>query len=185
MRVHSLKGVGAAQTRFDISRARGLTRFVGRDTDMETLEGALQQARAGNGQVVGVVAEAGTGKSRLCFEFVERLRAQGMNVLEGRAVAHGKNVPYLPMLQVFRAYYGIEEEDDDRTVREKIAGRMLLLDEGFREVLPILFEFFGVPDPSARSPACRPMRSSDSCSQHCGGSFRDRIRRPARAVSWS
>jgi adenylate cyclase len=60
------------------------------------------------------------------------------------------------MLQVFRAYYGITEQDDDRTVREKIAGRMLLLDEGFREALPVLFEFFGVPDPERPVPRMDP-----------------------------
>ena len=99
--VHRLVGPGTAHTRFDVARARGLTRFVGRDTDMATLEAALAQAQAGIGQVVGVVAEAGTGKSRLCYEFVARCRAQGMRVNEGRAVAHGKNIPYLPMLEVF------------------------------------------------------------------------------------
>ena len=72
VRVHRLVGVGAAHSRFDISRARGLTRFVGRDADMATLEAALAESQAGNGQVVGIVAEAGTGKSRLSFEFVER-----------------------------------------------------------------------------------------------------------------
>jgi len=147
--VHRLVGVGTASSRFDISRARGLTRFVGRDADMATLENALEQAQAGNGQVVGVVAEAGTGKSRLCFEFIERCRARGLTVNQGTGLAHGKNLPYLPMLQIFRGYYGIQEADDDRTVREKIAGRMLLLDEDFRDVLPVLFEFFGAPDPEA------------------------------------
>ncbi|MFQ5698722.1 MAG: AAA family ATPase [Myxococcota bacterium] len=112
--VHRLVDPGPAKTRFDISRARGLTRFVGRDADMATLEVALEQARAGTGQVVGVVAEAGTGKSRLCYEFAEHCRARGMTVDVGQAVAHGRNIPYLPMLQVFRAYYGIEERDDDR-----------------------------------------------------------------------
>ncbi len=154
--VHRLVSAGAARTRFDVSRSRGLTRFVGRDADMATLEAALEQAQAGHGQVVGVVAEAGTGKSRLCFEFAERCRARGITVNEGHAVAHGKNIPYLPMLQVFRGYYGITEQDDDRTVREKIAGRMLLLDEGFREVLPVLFEFFGVPDPDRPLPRMDP-----------------------------
>jgi len=156
VQVHRLVGAGTARTRFDISRSRGLTRFVGRDADMATLEAALEQAQAGNGQVVGVVAEAGTGKSRLCFEFAERCRARGMSVNIGHAVAHGKNIPYLPMLQVFRGYYGITEQDDDRTVREKIAGRMLLLDEAFREVLPVLFEFFGVPDPDRPAPRMDP-----------------------------
>ncbi len=154
--VHRLVGLGSAHTRFDISRARGLTRFVGRDPDMQMLEDALAQAQAGNGQVVGVVAEAGTGKSRLCFEFVERCRARGSRVNEGHAVAHGANVPYLPMLEAFRDYYGIEDGDSDRIAREKIAGRMLLMDDGFRDVLPVMFEFFGVPDPDRPVPLLDP-----------------------------
>jgi len=155
-RVHRLIGAGTARTRFDVSRSRGLTRFVGRDADMATLEAALEEAQAGHGQVVGVVAEAGTGKSRLCFEFAQRCRARGMTVNEGHAIAHGRNIPYFPMLQVFRGYYGITDQDDDRTVREKIAGRMLLLDEAFRDVLPVLFEFFGVPDPERPVPRMDP-----------------------------
>jgi len=154
--VFVLRGLGTVRTRFEASRARGLTRFVGRDDDMRTLEAALAQAQSGHGQVVGVVAEAGTGKSRLCFEFAERCRARGLAVNIGQAVAHGKNLPLLPMLQVFRAYHGISERDDDRTVREKIAGRLLLLDEGFREVLPVIFDFFGVPDPERPVPRMDP-----------------------------
>ena len=154
--VHRLVGIGTATSRFDISRARGLTRFVGRDSDMAILDRALEQAKAGHGQVVGIVAEAGTGKSRLSFEFVERCRATGMTVNQGTGLAHGKNLPYLPMLQVFRGYYGIEERDDDRMIREKIAGRMLLLDEGFREVLPVLFEFFSAPDLEHPAPRMDP-----------------------------
>ena len=146
VRVSELTGAGALRTRFDVSRSRGLTRFVGRDFDMKTLEDALEASLAGHGQVIGVVAEAGTGKSRLCFEFLERARARGIRVTEGRAVAHGKNIPFLPLLQSFRDYFGIEERDEKRTVREKIAGRLLLLDETFREALPIVFDLFGAPD---------------------------------------
>jgi class 3 adenylate cyclase len=156
VRVHRLLGPGRARTRFDVSRARGLTRFVGRDADMRMLEDALAQAQAGTGQVVGVVAEAGTGKSRLCHELAERCRARGITVNFGRALAHGKHIPYLPMLEVFRAYYRIADGDDDRTAREKIAGRLLLLDEGLREALPVVFEFFGVPDPTRPVPPMDP-----------------------------
>ncbi|GIW42400.1 MAG: hypothetical protein KatS3mg076_2977 [Candidatus Binatia bacterium] len=155
-RVFVLRGVGAVRTRFDASRARGLTRFVGRENDLRTLEDALARAQGGHGQVVGIVAEAGAGKSRLCFEFAERCRARGFVVLEGQGLAHGKHLPLLPMLQVFRAYYRIDESDDDRTVREKIAGRMLLLDEKFREALPVLFDFFGVPDAERPAPRMDP-----------------------------
>ncbi len=151
-RVHQLTGVGAVRTRFDASRARGLTRFVGRDADMTTLEAAFTQSVAGNGQVVGVVAPAGTGKSRLCFEFLERCRARGVPVIEGHALSHGKNIPFLPMLEIFRDYYGIAPHDEPRVVREKIAGRLLLLDESFRDALPVVFENFGVADPSRPMP---------------------------------
>jgi class 3 adenylate cyclase len=156
LRVYRLVGSGSATTRLDISRARGLTRFVGRETDLATLENALEQAQNGHGQVVGVVAAAGTGKSRLCHEFAQRCRARGLVVNEGHALAHAKSIPFLPIRQVFRTYFGVGERDDDAAVREKIAGRLLLLDEGFREVLPVIFEFLLVPDPERPVPRMDP-----------------------------
>ena len=154
--VYEVTGIGPLRTRLDVSRARGFSRFVGRANDMATLDAALAHAQAGNGQVVGIVAEAGTGKSRLCFEFPERCRARGMTVQIGRAVAHGKNIPYLPILEAFRSYFAIADSDSDRAVREKIAGRLLLTDESFRELLPVVFEFFGVSDPNRPPPRMDP-----------------------------
>jgi len=154
--VFQLQGIGAVRTRFDASRARGLTRFVGRNDDMQTLHAALARVREGNGQVLGIVADAGVGKSRLCFEFLERCRAEGLRVFQGGGVAHGKNLPLLPMLQIFREYYGITEQDTDQQVREKIAGRMLLFDLEYRDVLPLLFDFFGAPDPENPAPRMDP-----------------------------
>ena len=154
--VYRLAGVGSARTRLDISRSRGLSRFVGRAGDIRTLEDALEQATGGNGQVIGVVAEAGTGKSRLCFEFLESCRARGIRVLIGRAVAHGKNIPFLPILEIFRAWFEITSQDDAQRAREKIAGRMVLLDPALTETLPSLFEFLGVGDPARPAPATGP-----------------------------
>ncbi len=156
MHVHRLIGIGASKTRLDISRARGLSRFVGRERDMAVLTGALERARNGGGQVVGVVADAGTGKSRLCAEFLDGCRAQGIQILAGHGVAHGKSIPMLPMLELWRAFYGITDDDKPEAARAKIAGRLLLMDESFREVLPLLFDVFGVPDPANPSPAMDP-----------------------------
>jgi adenylate cyclase len=156
VRVHELEGAGALRTRFEVSRSRGLSHFVGRSDEMASLEAALARAGEGHGQVVGVVAEPGVGKSRLCFELLERCRARGLPTLEGRALAHGKSVPFLTILQVFRGYFGITEQDSDRVAREKIAGHLLLLDEAFRVDLPILFEFHGVPDPERPAPDMDP-----------------------------
>ena len=152
IRVHELLGVGALRTRFDISRARGLSKFVGRQTEMQTLEQALAEARQGNGRVVGIVGYAGVGKSRLCYEFTTMCRARGVRVYEAHGVSHEKSAPLLPVLELFRSYFGITTDDDDRTAREKIAGRMLLLDAGFADVLPLMFDFLGVPDPARPAP---------------------------------
>jgi len=154
--LYDLEGVGSFRTRLDRQRARGLSRFVGRDRDMAVLEAALERARGGSGQVVGVVAEAGTGKSRLCAEFLDGCRARGIPVLEGHGVAHGKSIPMLPMLELWRAFFGIADGDGAEATRAKIAGRLLLMDESFREALPLLFDLFGVPDPANPAPAIDP-----------------------------
>ncbi|MBI1816899.1 MAG: AAA family ATPase [Deltaproteobacteria bacterium] len=156
LRAYELQGVGSLRTRLDISRARGFSKFVGREREMATLKGALDAAIGGQGQVVGVVADAGTGKSRLCLEFVERCRARGVRVNEGHCPAHGKTIPHLPLLEMLRDIFGIAERDTDHEARRKIAGELLLLDDAFQELLPILFDFMGVADPSRPAPAMSP-----------------------------
>jgi class 3 adenylate cyclase/tetratricopeptide (TPR) repeat protein len=147
VQVFQLAGVGAARSRLDLSRERGFSRFVGREEEMAVLEEALTQAGAGEGAVVGIVAEPGVGKSRLTYEFAERCRARGIEVFEAQAQSHGQSIPFMPVLQMLRAYFGIADGDAERIVREKIAGRALLLDPGFVDDLPLIFDFLGVPDP--------------------------------------
>ena len=154
--VHELEGVGALRTRLDVSRARGFSRFVGRADEMAALEAALARAREGQGQVVGVVADAGVGKSRLCYEFAERCRARGLRIYETHCVAHGKMIPFLPVLELLRGYFGITEQDTDQVAREKIAGRLLLLDRELTEALPLVFDFLGIADPAEPPPRMDP-----------------------------
>jgi class 3 adenylate cyclase/tetratricopeptide (TPR) repeat protein len=156
VRVHALAGAGGARSRLDISRARGFTRFVGREDELATLQAALEQSRDGQGVVVGVVGEAGVGKSRLCHEFVERCRRRGIPVYEAQCQAHGSAIPFLPVLQMMRSYFGVTEHDPDQQAREKIAGRLLLLDETFAESLPLVFDFLAVPDPHRPAPRMDP-----------------------------
>src|SRR6266576_1842796 len=141
VRVYELEGLGPIRTRLEASRARGFSRFVGRDEEMKALEAALARALAGAGQVVGVAGDAGVGKSRLCWELAERCRARGIRFAEGHAPPHGKMIPLLPWIDLYRNYFGITEQDDDETARDKIAGRTLRLDESLAESLPILFDF--------------------------------------------
>jgi predicted ATPase/class 3 adenylate cyclase len=152
IRVFELTGVGSARSRLDLSRERGFSRFVGREREMDDLEAALARAKEGQGGAVGVVAEPGVGKSRLCHEFAQRARREGIDVFEAQAQAHGTETPFMPVLQLLRSYFGILDSDPERIVREKIAGRVLLLDPEFVDDLPLLFDFLGVPDPERPLP---------------------------------
>ena len=150
--VFELVGVGRARSRLDVSRERGLSHFVGRANEMAMLEEALEQVKQGRGAVIGIVAEPGIGKSRLCHEFAEHCKAQGIDVYEAQAQAHGEAIPFLPVLQMLRGYFRIEDRDSERVAREKIAGRLLLLDPDFSDDLPLIFDFLAVPDPERPAP---------------------------------
>ena len=151
-----LVGVGSMRTRLDISRARGFSRFIGRADDLATLDASLERALEGQGRVVGVVAEAGVGKSRLCLEFTESCRSRDIPVYEAHCPAHGKTIPLLPVYEILRAYFAISEGDRDQVAREKIAGRLLLLDRAFEEDLPMVWDFLGAPDPARPAPEADP-----------------------------
>src|SRR5438552_18284954 len=90
--------MGAARGRLDVSRARGFSRFVGRAEELAMLESTLEHAFAEQGQVIGIVGEAGVGKSRLCHEFAERARARGTRVYQVAGQAHAKSVPLIPVI---------------------------------------------------------------------------------------
>jgi adenylate cyclase len=147
VRVFELAGVGAARSRLDLARARGFSRFVGRGEEMGALEAALGRAEAGDGLAIGLVADPGVGKSRLSHEFSQRCRERGVEVFEAQAQSHGQAIPFMPVLQMLRSFFGIGEREPEQTAREKIAGRALLLDPGFADDLPLMFDFLGVPDP--------------------------------------
>src|SRR5262245_34360568 len=91
--VFELVGVTAIRQRLQAAAARGLSWFVGRDHELESLRQALQQAGAGHGQIVAMVGGAGVGKSRLVYEFVHSHRTQGWLVLESTSVSYGKASP--------------------------------------------------------------------------------------------
>ena len=156
VRVFELKGADAQQTRFDIARARGLSRFVGRRRESALLTDALDGIESARGQVIGIVGEAGVGKSRLCHEFIERARSSGMRVFVAHAQPHGRAFPFQPVMELLRGYFGIAEMDGPVAARQKIAGSLLLLGEEFREALPLAFDFLGVPDPDLPHPQLDP-----------------------------
>jgi class 3 adenylate cyclase/tetratricopeptide (TPR) repeat protein len=152
MSVFELEKAGAIRTRLEASRARGFSKFVGRAPEVAALEDALARVEVGEGQVVGVVAQAGVGKSRLCVEFLEGARARGVQVREGHCLAHGRTVPLLPVLEILRGFFEIADDDSAVTIRNKIAGALLLLDRELEPSLPLVFDLLGAPDPTLPVP---------------------------------
>jgi hypothetical protein len=165
--VYEVTGVGLARSRLQAAAARGLTRFVGRDVETEQLRKALEKARAGNGQVVGVVGEPGLGKSRLLFEFIHSHRTQGWLILESGSVSYGKATPYLPVIDLLKAYFKIQDRDDQREIREKVTGKLLTLDKSLESTLPAFLALLDVPvdDPmwQALDPPQKRQRTLDAC----------------------
>jgi class 3 adenylate cyclase/tetratricopeptide (TPR) repeat protein len=136
--VFELVGASTLRGRFQARVAGGLTRFVGRETELAALGQALERAGAGHGQVVAVVGEAGVGKSRLVYEFVHAHYLQGWTVLESASVSYGKATPYFPVIDLLRRYTHVEERDDVRTIRAKVTGQVLTLDATLQETIPAL-----------------------------------------------
>jgi len=151
VRVYELQGVGPLRTRLEVAVRRGLSRFVGRREQLEQLQRAWEAARAGHGQIVAVMGEAGIGKSRLFHEFKGPLQTQ-CPVLETFSVSHGKAYAYLPVIDLLRTYFRIALEDDERTRREKVTGKVLALDRTLEDTLPYVFALLGIADPTSALP---------------------------------
>jgi class 3 adenylate cyclase/predicted ATPase len=144
IQVYELTGIVPARSRLHASAARGLTRFVGRDSELQQLAQALERAAAGHGQIVAVVGEAGVGKSRLVWEFTRSHRTHGWLVLETGSASYGQAMPYLPVIELLKAYCWIQERDDPREVRERVAGKLLMLDRALEPLLTPLLALLDV-----------------------------------------
>ena len=148
--VWDLVGASGIRRRLQATAARGLTRFVGRDTECAALVQALERAGAGHGQVVAVVGEAGVGKSRLVYECLHAHGIQGWLVVESASVSYGKATPYGPVIDVLKRYSHVEEHDDRRTIRAKVTGQILTLDPALQDTAPALLALLdALPEDSA------------------------------------
>ena len=142
--VYELDGVNTSN-RMHALAARGLSKFVGRQDEIESLNRAATRAKAGHGQVVALVGEAGVGKSRIFLEFAHSLEAQGWLVLEGRSVSYGKATSYLPLITLLSRYFQIQDRDTEQLVRERVGRKLLALgDEKLLAQLPFLTRALGI-----------------------------------------
>jgi class 3 adenylate cyclase/predicted ATPase len=145
VKVYEVIGLGPLRTHLQRAAGRGLTKFVGRVRELDTMRDLLELAKAGHGQIVAVMGEPGVGKSRLFFEF-KAVGQSGCLLLEAYSISHGKASAYLPLIELLRDYSGITPEDDQRQRREKITGKVLTLERSLEDTLPYLFSLFSLQD---------------------------------------
>ncbi len=147
--VYELEGTGSLRTRLDRSLARGGSQFVGRDMELASLIAALDRVRAGEGQVVAVVGNAGIGKSRLCHEFTKACQESGVMVHRATGVPYANALPMFPVQTLVRSRLGLPERANAAEVRRMVAGTFLMHEPAHAAILPRVFEFLGVADNSA------------------------------------
>ena len=163
--VYEATGLGPLRTHFQLSIQRGLTKFVGREREVAAMERSLELATSGHGQIVAVVADAGTGKSRLFYEFKAMLPSH-CYVLEAYSISHGKASAWLPVIELLRSYFAIQDQDDQPARREKISVKLEALDPVLGDMSLYLFRLLGVvegPDPLAQmDPHIKRQRTLDA-----------------------
>jgi len=132
------------RTRIEAAAAKGLTKFVGRKKEMEALQEALEKSKSGFGQVVGIVGEAGVGKSRLVLEMREMFSREQSLYLEGRCLHYGTSIAYLPILDILRSYFEIKEGVQESLIKRKMEEKILQLDETLKSILPPLHDLLSL-----------------------------------------
>ena len=162
-------GVGPRRSPLEVYGKRPLSRFVGRERELTDLYDLLARGAQGRGQVVGIVGEPGVGKSRLCYEVTQAQRPHGWLILESSPTAYGKETPYLPVIDLFKIYFQLDAGDEPQTIRDKVMGKLRLLDEGLMPTLPAVLALLDVPveDPhwQALEAPQRRQRTLEACTR--------------------
>lgn len=150
VKVYEVTGLGKQRTRMQRSANQGFSKFVGRSHELATLKNAAATSQAGRGQVVAIVAEAGTGKSRLVLESMADFSSD-FNVLATSSVSHGKSSYGLPLIELLHEYFDIQAQDHEQQRREKISQKIIELDPQLADVQPYVYSLLslhGTDDPS-------------------------------------
>lgn len=156
--VYELIGAGPAHTRLQAATIRGLTLFVGRETELDQLRRAQQPVATELGQLVAIIGEAGIGKSRLLYEFTHSHRLLGWLVLETTAISLGRATSYLPVVALLKSYFAIQDRDEQHEIRRKVVEKILALDEGLEPTLPAILALLDIPIDDASWHALDPIQ---------------------------
>jgi class 3 adenylate cyclase/tetratricopeptide (TPR) repeat protein len=146
IKVYRVIAPSTSRTRFDVSTERGLSPFVGRERELELLLDGFERSKAGRGQAVSIIADAGLGKSRLLYEFRKAVASEDVTFLEGKCLSYSRGVVYHPIIDILKANFDIRDDDGDLQIREKIKEGLEILGADETSILPYLLELLSVED---------------------------------------
>ncbi len=144
IKVYRVIAPSTSRTRFDVSTERGLTPFVGRERELELLLDGYERSKAGRGQAISIIADAGLGKSRLLYEFRKAVTSEDVTFLEGKCLSYSRGVVYHPIIDILKANFDIRDNDGDLQIREKIKEGLDVMGADEASILPYLLELLSV-----------------------------------------
>ena len=146
IKVYRVIAPSTSRTRFDVSTERGLSPFVGRGRELELLLDGFERSKAGRGQAISIIADAGVGKSRLLYEFRKAVASEDVTFLEGKCLSFSRGVVYHPIIDILKANFDIRDDDGDLQIRDKIKKGLEILGADEASTLPYLLELLSVKD---------------------------------------
>ena len=146
VKVYRVIAPSSRRTRFDVSAERGLTPFVGRERELELILDSFEKAKAGRGQAISIMSEAGVGKSRLLYEFRKAVANEDVTFLEGKCLSYSRGISYHPIIDILKSNFDIQEADGDSEIREKVKRGLTILGVDETSTLPYLLELLSVKD---------------------------------------
>jgi len=135
----------ATTTPIEIAAERGLTPLVGRDQELAQLRGCYERLSGNLAQVVAIVGQAGSGKSRLVYEFKQRLAGANVTFFEARCSSLSQMTPYAPWINMLRQYFDLTPGEAANCACEKIALRVNTMDPQLDHINPFLCHILAMP----------------------------------------
>ena len=130
--------------RFDLSLERGLTKFVGREKELGLVSDLLEKVKDGRGQIACIVGEAGVGKSRMIHEFKSMIQREEVTYLEGHCISYGKSFSYLPIVEMLKNNFQIDDDDNDEEIKTKVENAINRMDDKLKDAIPLVLELLSV-----------------------------------------
>jgi len=146
VKAYRVLGLGSASTRLGAAVMRGLTPFIGREREMELVMDAYERAKAGRGQAISLVGEAGVGKSRFLYEFRKTAATQDVTFIEGRCLSYGKGAAYHVVTDLLKSAFDIREGDRDDRVKDRVNRGLKEMGVEEAQTSPYLLELLSVKD---------------------------------------